>query len=134
MKILTHKNSDDNNSIDFEPVFSMLNNSISNLNPEPPDRYCEVVHEFPNLVVKAVNMTYMIGMKLVSARGQDMKDLADIVKSNKDLQPFELMLKLVEMNFDIDISILLDAFEGARGMEWLEAFFRENEAELRKYF
>ena len=111
-----------------------LNNSISNMNPEPPDIYCEVVHQLSNLTVKAVEMTYLIGMKFVSARGQDLIDLADILKGSKDLQPFELLSKLVEMEFDIDISILLDAFEGARGMDWLDTFYRENEAELRKFF
>ena len=111
-----------------------LNNSISNMNPEPPDIYCEVVHQFSNLVVKAVGLTYLIGMKLVSARRQDLIDMADIVRNCKDLQPFELLSRLVEMNFDIDISILLDAFEGARGMEWLDMFYKENEAELRNYF
>ena len=111
-----------------------LNNSISKMNPEPPDMYSEVVHQFSNLTVKAVGLTYLFGMKLTSARGQDLKDLADIVGNCKDLQPFELLSELVEMEFTIDISILLDAFEGARGMEWLEAFYRENEAELRKYY
>jgi len=111
-----------------------LNNSISNMNPEPPEEYCEVVHQFSNLTIKAVGMTYLIGMKLVSARGQDLIDLADIVRNCKDLQPFELLSRLVEMKFDIDISVLLDAFEGARGMDWLDTFYRENEAELRNYF
>jgi len=111
-----------------------LNNSISNMNPEPPDRYCEVVHQFSNLIVKAVGITYLIGMKLVSARGQDLIDLADIIRHIKDLQPFELLSMLVEMKFDIDISILLDAFEGARGIDWLDMFYKENEAELRKFF
>ena len=111
-----------------------LNNSISTMNPEPPDSYCEVVHSFSHLTVKAVELHYLIGMKMVSARGQDLIDLADIIKSRKDLQPFGLLAKLVEMHFEIDISILLDAFEGAYGMEWLDTFYRENEAELQKYF
>ena len=111
-----------------------LNNSISNMNPAPPDMYCEVVHKLSNLTVKAVEMTYLIGMKLMSARGQDLIDLAVIIKDRNNFQPFELLSRLVEMNFDIDISILLDAFEGAHGMDWLDTFYRENEAELRKFF
>ena len=117
-----------------KPDESWLNNSISNMNPEPPDIYCELVHQLSNLTVKAVEMTYLIGMKLVSARGQDLIDLADIIRGYKDLQPFELLSKLAGMKFDIDISILLDAFEGARGMDWLDKFYRENEAELRRFF
>ena len=111
-----------------------LNHSISSLNPEPPERYCEMVHAFSNLTVKAVEIHYLIGMKLVSARGQDLRDLAAILKSRKEMQPFGLLSRLAEMGFAIDISILLDAFEGAYGMEWLDAFYIENETELRKYF
>ena len=111
-----------------------LNNSISNMNQVPQDRYCEIVHDFPNLVVMAVEIDYLIGMKLFSARGQDLKDVADILRNNADLQPFDLLEKLVDMSFEIDISIILDVFESARGMAWLDAFYRKNEAELRKYF
>ena len=111
-----------------------LNNSIANMNQVPQDRYCVVVYELSKLTVMAVEMDYLIGMKLFSARGQDLKDVADILRNNADLQPFDLLAKLVDMSFDIDISILLDAFESARGMEWLDAFYRKNEGELRKYF
>jgi len=112
MKTLTHTNNGDANTANFEPAFKMLNDELSEIN----------------------DMDYLVGMKLTSARGQDLKDLADIIRRRDDLQPFELMSKLAEMKFDIDISILLDVFEGAFGMEWLDAFYRENEAELRKYF
>jgi hypothetical protein len=111
-----------------------LNNNISNMNPEPPDRFCEVVYTFSNLIVKAVKLDYLIGMKLISARGQDLNDLADIIRSKEDMQPLELMIQLNEMGFTVDISLLLDAFEGARGMDWLDSFYKENQEELRKYF
>ena len=111
-----------------------LNNSVSNMNKEPPEEYCETVHRFSHLIVKAVDLLYLMGMKFISARGQDIKDLTEIVKNNKDLQPFELLPRLFEMGFNIDIAILLDVFEGARGMEWLDDFYRENEVELSKYF
>jgi len=111
-----------------------LNNSISNMNPEPPAEYCEVVHQFSNLIVKAVDENYLIGMKLTSARGQDMKDVAEIVKRRSNIQPFELLSMLCTMNFDVDISLILDAFEMVRGMDWLDEFYREHEAELREYF
>ena len=111
-----------------------LNNSISNMNPEPPGKYCEVIYSFTNLSVKAVVMDYLIGMKLVSARGQDLRDLAEIFKIRADINPLALMKILGDMGFEVDISILLDAFESARGMNWLDTFYLENEKELRKYF
>ena len=111
-----------------------LNNSISNMNPTPPSKYCNVVHQLSHLVVMGVDLIYLLGMKFASARGQDMKDLVEIIKCNEELQPLTLMSKLGEMGFDIDISMLIDAFEGARGMEWLDAFYKENEDEICKYY
>jgi len=111
-----------------------LNNSISNMNPIPLDQYCDVVHNYSNLVVKVVNLEYLIGMKLVSARVQDLRDLAVIINDNNEIQPLDLLNKLKEMKFDIDIAMLLDAFEEARGMDWLNTFYQENETELRKLF
>jgi len=111
-----------------------LNNSIANMNPEPPDEYCETAYSFSNLVVKAVNIDYMVGMKLVSARGQDIIDLADIFRRRDDLHPLSLLSILTGMGFEIDISVLLNAFESARGMEWLGEYFKNNEAELRRLY
>ena len=111
-----------------------LNNSISNLNPEPPAEYCEIVHKFDNLTVKEVSITYLTGMKLYSQREQDLRDVASILQQDKNEQPFELLSKLKNMKFDIDISLLLEAYEMAYGMNWLEKFYTENAEELRKYF
>ena len=111
-----------------------LNGSISNMNPEPPDKYCELVHSFSNLVVKAVNIIYLIGMKFKSGREQDLKDLGDIIKQENNEKPFELLSELAGMGFDIDISGLLDAFESAHGMDWLDEFYIKNQDKLRKYF
>jgi len=38
------------------------------------------------------------------------------------------------MKFEIDISSLLDAYEKAYGMDWLDAFYINNQNELQKYF
>ena len=111
-----------------------LNNSIVNLNPEPPDKYCVPVHQFSNLIVKEVSINYLIGMKLYSQRLQDLRDVASILRQNKDEQPFELLTELTNMKFNIDISILLEVFEMAHGMDWLDNFYAENSNELRKYF
>jgi len=111
-----------------------LNNSISNMNPEPPDEHCVALYAFSNLVVKAVTLTYLIGMKLASGRVQDLIDAASILKHDKNEDPFELLSRLNGMKFVVDISVLLDAFEEAYGMDWLDMFYMNNEAELRNYF
>jgi len=111
-----------------------LNGSIANMNPEPPARYCELVHDFSNLSVKAVIITYVIGMKLISGREQDLRDIGEILKKDRNEQPLELLSELAGMEFDIDISGLLDAYERAHGMEWLEEFYSKNQDDLRKCF
>jgi hypothetical protein len=111
-----------------------LNNSISNMNTDPPDSYCEPVYHFSNLTVKAVDIIYLIGMKLHSGREQDLKDVADIVKAENNKQPLELLSTLTEIGFNPDISDLLDSFGTAHGVDWLEAFYETHQAELRKYF
>ena len=111
-----------------------LNNSIANMNPRPSDEHCELVHQFSNLVVKAVGITYLMGMKLASGREQDLMDVGDILKKTKNEKPFELLSELVSMRFDVDISGLLDAYEKAHGMDWLDEFYVSNQDDLRKLF
>ena len=111
-----------------------LNNSIANMNPTPSDEHCEIVYTLSNLEVKSVGITYLIGMKLISGRGQDLKDVAAILKYDNNEKPFELLSKLADMNFNIDISDLLNVYEEAHGMDWLDKFYVNNQDELRKYF
>jgi len=111
-----------------------LNNSISNMNPQPSDNYCELKYIFSNLEVKVVSLTYLIGMKLSSERVKDVKDVATILKQVIDTQPIELASKLDGMNFEFDISILLDAYGQAYGMKWLEEFYEAHQSEIDKYY
>ena len=111
-----------------------LNNSIANMNPRPSDEHCGLVYQFSNLVVKAVSITYLVGMKLASGREQDLMDVGDILKKNRNEKPFELLSELVDMRFDIDISGLLDAYEKAHGMDWLDEFYVNNQDLLQKFF
>jgi len=111
-----------------------LNNSIANMNPEPSKEYIKTVHNFSNLTVNAVDLMYLIGMKLVSGREQDLKDVGTILKNDKNDQPFDLLLKLHDMEFNVDISNLLDAYENAYGINWLDEFYSSNQDEMRKYF
>jgi SAM-dependent methyltransferase len=103
-----------------------LNNSISNLNTEPPKQYTKVIHQFSNLIVRVVELDYLIGMKLTSARERDIKDVGVILLGEGEEHPFGLMEKLKGMGFSIDISLLLEAFGMAYGIDWLETFYHEN--------
>ena len=111
-----------------------LNGSISNMNQRPPVAHCKLVHKFPNLEVSAVDIRYLVGMKLASGREQDLIDVGMILKHDNDQEPFERLSELVGMGFPIDISGLLDGYEKAHGMQWLEDFYKNNESELRKYY
>jgi len=111
-----------------------LNNSVASKNSTPPPQYRELVHEYSHLVVMKVKLKYLLGMKLDSERVQDIRDVAIILKDNDYKQPFELFAELKNMGFNIDIAVLLDAYEQAYGMAWLEQFYIDNESELQKLF
>jgi hypothetical protein len=57
-----------------------------------------------------------------------------ILKRENNKQPFELLTKLFDMKFNIDISNLLDAYEKAYGMDWLDEFYVLNQDYLRRFF
>jgi hypothetical protein len=111
-----------------------LNNSIWSKNPMPPAQYCEEIYKFSHLAVSNVNMFYLIGMKLESGREQDLKDVATVIKSDKNIQPLTLHSKLSTMNFNADISMLLEAFGIIYGLDWLTKFYTDNETELQKFY
>jgi len=75
---------------------------------------------------QVVELDYLIGMKLTSARERDLKDVGEILAGEKNKTPFELMATLKEMRFSIDVSLLLEAFGMAYGIDWLETFYNEN--------
>lgn len=110
-----------------------LNNSISNMNNAPPDEHCKPLYNFSNLVVKVVDIIYLIGMKLESPREQDLHDVATILKSENMERLFELQSDLQKMRFTIDISDLLEAFGLAHGMEWLKVFYENNEDKINMW-
>ena len=94
-----------NSIIDFEPVFMRLNEELS------------IIGQSLELVCAGGYVMQRHGYKATSAE-----------------QPFELLSALVGMEFDVDISGLLDAYERAHGMVWLEDFYARNQEDLRKYF
>lgn len=107
-----------------------LNNNIAGMNPLPPAKHQELVHNFSNLTVKAVDTVYLMGMKLTSLRERDIIDLKTIIKHSAGLAPLRLYSDLTAIGFSVDISAVLEAFGGAFGMEWLEGYYLEHEAEI----
>lgn len=112
-----------------------LNNSVANLNPRPPFEFCEVLYSFENLTVYIVSLDYLLGMKLTSAREQDLKDVGDIIKYRGIKSPITLYKFLKKNGFKtVDFAYILDGFRLAYGMDWLRDFFEKNQEELRQYY
>ncbi|MCL2320832.1 MAG: DUF6036 family nucleotidyltransferase [Oscillospiraceae bacterium] len=116
------------------PTELWLNNSIANMNLKPSEDICETIYSYSNLIVKIPPLQYIIGMKLESQRERDISDAGEIIKVLHEISPFNLMQYLKKYNFTIDISLVMEAFSEAYGMEWLEGFYLEHENELKKYF
>ena len=107
-----------------------LNNSVQNLNNAPDEKICEELYSMSNLKVLAPPLEYIAGMKLVSSREQDVKDVAEIIRLKKIASPADLSELLNKYDFhSIDESVLLEAFGEAYGMEWLEQYYIENEGD-----
>ena len=112
-----------------------LNNSVANLNPQPLFEFCEVLYSFENLTVYVVSLDYLLGMKLTSARAQDLKDVGDIIKYRGLDSPIALYKFLRKNGFKtIDFAYILEGFSRAYGMDWLRDFFEKHQEELRSYY
>lgn len=112
-------------------VFNELNNSVQNMNVKPPENICKPLYEFSNLKVLAPPLDYIAGMKLVSAREQDIQDVAFILQKLKITSPDAFRKTLSEYGFSsIDESLLLESFGLAYGMEWLEKYYIDHEEEI----
>lgn len=112
-----------------------LNNSVANLNPQPPFEFCEVLYSFDNLTVYTVSLDYLLGMKLMSAREQDLIDAGDIIKYRELQSPITLYKFLKKNGFKtVDFSYILEGFNLAYGMDWLRDFFEKNQEKLRRYY
>ena len=112
-----------------------LNNSVANMNISPPESICDTLYKFSNLIVRAVPIDYLLGMKLESGREQDLKDIGLIIQHEGFKAPFELVEQLRQQGFSqMDFSMLLEGFSYAYGMEWLENFYREHENQLEELF
>ena len=108
-----------------------LNNSVQNMNRRPPEEICETLYDFSNLKVLSPPLDYIAGMKISSARGQDVEDVASIIKKLSIKDPDKLSQALKKYGFgDIDNSLMLEAFGLAYGMDWLEKYYIKHEKEI----
>ncbi|MCD3389965.1 potassium transporter peripheral membrane component [Streptococcus equi subsp. zooepidemicus] len=116
-----------------EPDELWLNNSVANLNRIPPKTICETVFHYSNLIVLVPPLSYILGMKLESGRDRDRQDAGDIIKLANIRSPKKLINTLEEYGFQPDISMILEVFEIAYGMEWLANYMSEHPEEFRYY-
>jgi hypothetical protein len=113
-------------NIEGEP---WLNNSVSHMNRLPPKEYIESTKQFSNLIVNSLCLDYIVGMKLYSGQERDLDDVKSVIAVEyKNF--FEHKDELIEMGFDIDIALLLEAYEKAYGMDWLVDFYRRDSDKL----
>lgn len=107
----------------------------ANMNKQPPLSLCESLYSFENLTVLVVPIEHVLGMKMMSIREQDLQDIGAIIKYKNFHSPFDTFKYLKDMGFDtIDLSVLLEGFSYAYGMDWLEKFFKENQDKLREFY
>ncbi len=72
-------------------------------------------------------------MKLESGRERDRQDAGEIIKLLKIWSIKDVIVKLKEYGFQPDISMVLEVFEIAYGMEWLAEYMSKHSDEFRHY-
>ncbi|CRH89994.1 Uncharacterised protein [Chlamydia trachomatis] len=116
-----------------EPDELWLNNNVANMNRIPPKSICEKAFGYSNLTVLVPPLSYILAMKLESGRDRDRQDAGDIIRLVKIRSIREVINKLKEYGFQPDISLILEVFEIAYGMEWLAEYMTEHLDEFRHY-
>lgn len=114
-----------------EPDELWLNNNVANMNKIPPRSICEKAFSYSNLTILVPPLSYILGMKLDSGRDRDRQDAGDIIKLIKIRSIKDVTNKLKEYGFQPDLSLILEVFEIAYGMEWLAEYMTEYPDELR---
>ena len=114
-----------------EPDELWLNNNVANMNKIPPRSICEKAFSQSNLTILVPPLSYILGMKLDSGRDRDRQDAGDIIKLIKIRSIKDVTNKLKEYGFQPDLSLILEVFEIAYGMEWLAEYMTEYPDELR---
>ena len=109
-----------------------LNNSVSNLNKVPKKSICTKAYQYSCLTVWIPPLMYIVGMKLESGRERDKKDVGQIIRLENIVSPKQLVTALSEYQFQPDLSVVLEVFEYAYGMEWLAEYMTEHPEEFRE--
>ena len=116
-----------------EPDELWLNNNVTNMNKIPPRSICEKAFNYSNLTILIPPLSYILGMKLESGRERDRQDAGEIIKLLKIWSIKDVIVKLKEYGFQPDISMVLEVFEIAYGMEWLAEYMSKHSDEFRHY-
>lgn len=111
-----------------------LNNSVSNLNRKPPKSVCQEILSYSNLSVTIPSLTYILGMKLESARRRDLEDAGAIIRFERFEDILETAKTLEDLGFETDFSVLMEAFEVAYDVEWLTEYLEDHIEEIRKLY
>lgn len=72
-------------------------------------------------------------MKLDSGRDKVRQDVGEIIKLVKIRSIKDIINKLKEYSFQPDLSLILEVFETAYGIEWLAEYMSEHYEEFRHY-
>lgn len=72
-------------------------------------------------------------MKLDSGQDKDWQDAVEIIKLVKISSIKDIINKLKEYSFQPDLSLILEVFEIAHGMEWLAEYMSEHYEEFKHY-
>lgn len=113
-----------------EPDELWLNNSVANMNRIPPRKICTPVFQFSHLTVLMPPLDYILGMKLESGRERDKHDSAEIIRRLKLTSVKQAQDTLHSYGFHTDLSLLLESFEEAYGMNWLADYMAQHMNEL----
>lgn len=73
----------------------------------------------------------MLGMKLESARRRDLEDSGAIIRFERFEDIVDTARSLEDLGFQIDFSVLMEAFEVAYDVEWLTEYLEEHIEEIR---
>lgn len=110
-----------------------LNNSVSNLNKKPDKDICTKNNDYSNIELYIPPLEYILGMKIESMRDQDINDIGKIIKELNIKNPKKLEKDLTNYGFkNVDISIILEGFAEAYGIEWLEKYYKKNQKDINK--
>ncbi|MFS9164084.1 hypothetical protein [Streptococcus mitis] len=72
-------------------------------------------------------------MKLDSGQDNDRQDAGEIIKLVKIRSIKDIINKLQEYGFQSNLSLILEVFEIAYGMEWLAEYMSEHYEEFKHY-